>query len=79
MLIKICRKKPKQRQFFLFNDILVYGTILIKKRKYTNQRVIPLEEMQIEELQSGDEGKSHCISPQHAVIFSVRLRRQDEK
>jgi len=33
ILTKFCRKKPKPRQFFLFNDILVYGTILLDKRK----------------------------------------------
>ena len=29
----MCRKKPKSRQFFLFNDILVYGNIVINKKK----------------------------------------------
>lgn len=31
--MKVCRKKPKQRVFFLFNDILVYGRIVINGRK----------------------------------------------
>lgn len=33
VLTKVCRKRPKPRQFFLFNDILVYGNILINKKK----------------------------------------------
>jgi len=33
MLTKMCRKKPKLRQFFLFNDILVYGNIVIRWKK----------------------------------------------
>ena len=33
ILTKMCRKKPKPRQFFLFNDILVYGNIVINKKK----------------------------------------------
>lgn len=33
VLTKMCRKKPKARQFFLFNDILVYGNIIINKKK----------------------------------------------
>ena len=33
ILTKLCRKKPKQRQFFLFNDILVYGNIVLNKRR----------------------------------------------
>lgn len=33
VLTKMCRKKPKPRQFFLFNDILVYGNIVMNKKK----------------------------------------------
>lgn len=33
VLTKMCRKKPKPRQFFLFNDILVYGNIVFNKKK----------------------------------------------
>jgi hypothetical protein len=33
ILMKVCRKKPKQRAFFLFNDILVYGRVVIAGRK----------------------------------------------
>jgi len=33
VLTKMCRKGPKPRQFFLFNDILVYGNIVISKKK----------------------------------------------
>ena len=33
ILMKVCRKKPKQRVFFLFNDLLVYGRIVINGRK----------------------------------------------
>jgi hypothetical protein len=50
----MCRKKPKPRQFFLFNDILVYGTILLSKRKYNRQHLIPLEDVQIEDLADED-------------------------
>lgn len=54
VLMKMCRKKAKPRQFFLFNDILVYGSILISKRRYHKQRIIPLEQVQITDLK--DEG-----------------------
>ena len=45
--MKVCRKKPKQRAFFLFNDILVYGRVVINGRKYSQQKIIPLNEIQI--------------------------------
>uniref|UniRef100_A0A915L3A2 Pleckstrin homology domain-containing family F member 2 n=1 Tax=Romanomermis culicivorax TaxID=13658 RepID=A0A915L3A2_ROMCU len=51
VLIKMCRKKPKPRQFFLFNDILVYATIILSKRKYHRQHVIQLDSLELEDLQ----------------------------
>lgn len=48
ILTKLCRKKPKLRQFFLFNDILVYGNIVIQKKKYNKQHIIPLESVTID-------------------------------
>ena len=33
VITKMCRKKPKPRQFFLFNDALLYGNIIIHKKK----------------------------------------------
>ncbi|XP_075138218.1 ribonuclease P protein subunit p29 isoform X2 [Leptodactylus fuscus] len=55
ILTKECRKKPKPRVFFLFSDILVYGTIVINKVKYSCQHIIPLEDVTTEKLDdSGD-------------------------
>uniref|UniRef100_A0A8C5V3J5 Pleckstrin homology domain-containing family F member 1 n=1 Tax=Microcebus murinus TaxID=30608 RepID=A0A8C5V3J5_MICMU len=50
VLTKECRKKHKPRVFFLFNDILVYGSIVLSKRKYRGQRIVPLEEVTLEPL-----------------------------
>lgn len=50
----MCRKRPKARQFFLFNDILVYGNIVINKKKYNKQHIIPLEEVQLQGLDDND-------------------------
>lgn len=51
VLTKMCRKRSKSRQFFLFNDILVYGNIVISKKKYNKQHIIPLEEVQLQGLE----------------------------
>ena len=40
VLTKMCRKKPKSRQFFLFNDILVYGNIVISKKKVIHLHIL---------------------------------------
>ena len=54
ILMKECRKKTKQRYFILFNDILVYGTIIIKNIKYTNQHILKLNEIQLESVNDSD-------------------------
>lgn len=60
VLKKCCRKKLKPRQFFLFNDILVYGSIVIRNKKYTRQHIIPLENVKIEDLVD-EEGKCPLV------------------
>eukprot|EP00112_Aurelia_sp_Birch-Aquarium-sp1_P015437 Seg3418.3 transcript_id=Seg3418.3/GoldUCD/mRNA.D3Y31 product="Pleckstrin-like domain-containing family F member 2" protein_id=Seg3418.3/GoldUCD/D3Y31 len=54
VLTKICRKKPKPRKFFLFNDALVYGNIIINEKKYNKQHILPLEEVKILGLEDED-------------------------
>ncbi|XP_053209249.1 pleckstrin homology domain-containing family F member 2-like [Panonychus citri] len=49
VLTKMCRKGPKPRQFFLFNDIIVYGKILVRKKMYIKQNIIPLEKVVLED------------------------------
>lgn len=50
VLTKMCRKKLKPRQFFLFNDILVYGNIVISKKKYNKQHIMQLESVKLQPL-----------------------------
>ena len=45
VLNKMCRKKSKPRQIFLFNDILVYGNIVIAKKKVNISLVDPIFEL----------------------------------
>lgn len=56
----MCRKKLKLRQMFLFNDILVYGSIVIKNKKYTRQHIIPLENVKIEDIEE-TRGKAFSV------------------
>lgn len=44
-LWKVCRKNVKKRQFFLFNDILVYGSIVAGR--CNNQHILPLSKMSV--------------------------------
>ena len=52
VLTKACRRRLKPRQFFLFNDILVYGSVMVgSRRRFNKQRVIYLEEVKMQALE----------------------------
>lgn len=81
VLTKLCRKKPKARQFFLFNDILVYGNIIIHKKKYNKQHILPLENIKLENVD--DEGNLHngwkIISPSKSfVVYAATATEKKE-
>lgn len=59
VLTKSCRNGIKPRQFFLFNDILVYGTILVQNIKYTKQHIIPLQDVSVRMLSEGEGEVDH--------------------
>lgn len=79
VLTKMCRKGPKPRQYFLFNDILVYGNIVISKKKYNQQHIMPLENITLKQVP--DEGNLRngwqIISPSKS--FSVYAATPSEK
>lgn len=79
VLTKMCRKKPKARQFFLFNDILVYGNIVINKKKYNKQHVIPLEEVKLESLKDEGQHRNGWLIRTASKSFAVYAATATEK
>lgn len=79
VLTKLCRKKAKPRQFFLFNDILVYGNIVIDKKKYNKQHILPLEDVKLQSLENDGPWKNgwQVISPKKS--FAVFAATPTEK
>ncbi|KAK3102763.1 hypothetical protein FSP39_013753 [Pinctada imbricata] len=79
VLTKMCRKKPKPRQFFLFNDILVYGNIVISRKKYNQQHIIPLEDVKLEDIKDEQNLRNgwKIISPSKS--FAVYAATATEK
>ncbi|ELU15412.1 hypothetical protein CAPTEDRAFT_203359 [Capitella teleta] len=79
VLTKMCRKKRKPRQFFLFNDIVVYGNIVISKKMYNKQHILPLESVRLQTVP--DEGNLRngwqIISPSKS--FTVYAATATEK
>jgi len=79
VLTKACRKKPKPRQFFLFNDILVYGNIIINKKKYTTQHIIPLEDVKLQSLEDDGQFKNGWLICTRGKSFAVYAATATEK
>lgn len=79
VLTKMCRKKPKARQFFLFNDILVYGNIVINKKKYNKQHIIPLEEIKLESLEDENQYRNGWLIRTASKSFAVYAATATEK
>ncbi|XP_037915800.1 pleckstrin homology domain-containing family F member 1 homolog isoform X2 [Hermetia illucens] len=79
VLTKMCRKRPKSRQFFLFNDILVYGNIVIGKKKYNKQHIIPLEEVQLQSLEDNGQYRNGWLIRTTTKSFAVYAATSTEK
>lgn len=79
VLTKMCRKKAKPRQFFLFNDILVYGNIVMDKKKYNKQHIIPLEEVKLENLEDDGILKNGWLIRTPTKSFAVYAATATEK
>ncbi|XP_058136063.1 pleckstrin homology domain-containing family F member 1 [Dasypus novemcinctus] len=79
VLTKECRKKAKPRIFFLFNDILVYGSIVLNKRKYRSQHIIPLEEVTLELLPETLQAKNRWMIKTAKKSFVVSAASVTER
>uniref|UniRef100_A0A1A9ULM8 FYVE-type domain-containing protein n=1 Tax=Glossina austeni TaxID=7395 RepID=A0A1A9ULM8_GLOAU len=79
VLTKMCRKRPKSRQFFLFNDILVYGNIVIGKKKYNKQHIMPLEEVSLENIEDCSQYRNGWLIRTTTKSFVVYAATATEK
>ncbi|GFS31758.1 pleckstrin homology domain-containing family F member 2 [Trichonephila inaurata madagascariensis] len=79
VVTKMCRKKPKTRQFYLFNDILVYGNIVMDKKKFNKQHIIPLEEVKLENLEDDGILKNGWLIRTPTKSFAVYAATATEK
>lgn len=79
VLVKMCRKRPKPRQFYLFNDILVYGSILIAKKRFNKQHVVPLEDIHLEDIEDEGDLRNGWLIKSRSKSFAVYAASALEK
>ncbi|XP_062845910.1 pleckstrin homology domain-containing family F member 1 [Trichomycterus rosablanca] len=78
-LLKRCRKRAMPKAFFLFNDILVYGSIVVPGRWNNHQQILRLEELEQENIEDGEGMTNQWILRTPRKSFFVSAASLQEK
>ncbi|XP_056609079.1 pleckstrin homology domain-containing family F member 1 [Triplophysa dalaica] len=78
-LLKLCRHGPKPKVFFLFNDILVYGSIMVPGHWNNKKQTIPLDQVEVEDMQDETIMANQWLIRTPRKSFYVAAASPDEK
>ncbi|KAM6977844.1 pleckstrin homology domain-containing family F member 1 [Aplochiton taeniatus] len=78
-LKKLSRRRPQSKVFYLFNDVLVYGTIVLHGHWHKSQKIFPLENIQLEDLEDSPQMKNQWLIRTPRKSFYVSASSPEEK
>jgi len=83
VLVKMCRREPKRRYFFLFNDMLLYGTAnesVNSKITYQYHRALGLDKFRVDDIIDPSNTENNAFQVlSNQKSFTVYAESEEEK
>ncbi|XP_059928185.1 pleckstrin homology domain-containing family F member 1 [Gadus macrocephalus] len=78
-LLKRSRRGNQPKAFFLFNDVLVYGTVVASCQWHKNRRIVRLEDIELEDHEDSPPMENHWLIRTPLKSFYVAAGCPEEK